>query len=180
MENQLKIQRYLKQYGRCWYNLDLIPFTVNKFDLIRDFFIQYNKTLPYGNKWIDEKYSRYNLIKILDGENERFFVIESPVVRNNLINGSSNELKHVHFLFELTDGDFIEITDNSQEKFRLYSKVLLEKEVERKELIKVVNNDTVQLDIGQVTVENNDNVAFDTENDTENINMGKNNNEISW
>lgn len=169
MANQLKIQRYLKQYGRCWYSLDVIPFTVDNFDLIRDFFIQYNKSFPYNNKWIDEKEYRYNLIKILDGENERFFVIESPVVRNNLINGSSNELKHVHFLFELKEGDFIEITDNSQEKFRLYSKVLLENEVKRKDLIRVDYNDN----IGHVTVENNDNVTFETDTET-------NNNEISW
>lgn len=146
MENNLKIQRYLKQYGRCWYNLDLIKFTVDKFEQIKDFFISYNKSLPYANTWYDEKNSRYNLIKILDGENERFFVIESPVVSNKLINGTPNELEKTHFLFELTDGDFIEITEKPKEKFALYSKKLLENEVKRKELIKVENNDTVVLE----------------------------------
>lgn len=136
MENKLKIQRYLKKYGQCWYNFELMPFSVDKFDLIRDYFIQYNKTLPYNNKRLDEKYARYELIKV---NNEKYFVLKSFLTRNVLISSDFCDLTYVNFCFELKDGDFIEITDNSQDKFNLCSKELLEKELERKELIKVEN-----------------------------------------
>lgn len=180
MENKLKIQRYLKQYGKCWYNLDLMQFTVDKFDLIRDFFIQYNNSLPYSNTRFDEVRARYELIKVLDNKTEKYFVLKSFLTRNVLTTSDYGDLEHVNFCFDLQDGDFIEITDNAQEKFELYSKELLEEKLKRKELIKVENNDSVKLEIGQVTVENNDNVTLEAENDTKNINSGKNNNEISW
>lgn len=155
MENKLKIQRYLKKYGRCWYNLDLMPFSVDKFDLIRDFFIQYNKTLPCNNTRFDENHARYELIKVLNNNTEKYFVLKSFLTRSVLTTSDFCDIKEVKFCFELKDGDFFEITDNAQEKFELYSKELLENELERKELIKVEN--------GTVT--------FETE---------KENNEISW
>lgn len=139
MENKLKIQRYLKKYGQCWYNLELMPFSVDKFDLIRDFFIQYNKTLPYNNTRLDEKHARYELIKVLNNKTEKYFVLKSFLTRSVLTSSDFCDLTHVNFCFELKDGDFIEITDNAQEKFELCSKELLENELERKELIKVEN-----------------------------------------
>ncbi len=155
MENKLKIQRYLKKYGQCWYNLDLIPFTIDKFDLIRDYFIQYNKTLPYNNTRFDEKYARYELIKVLNNNTEKYFVLKSFLTRNVLTTSDYGDLEHVNFCFDLQDGDFIEITEKPEEKFELYSKELLEEHLERKLLIKVEN----------------DTVTFETE---------KENNEINW